>query len=95
MAISTHQVVIDTNVMVAALRSSQSASHRLLAQLGGSRWRPNLTVALVLEYEAVLKRHCRDSGLTEEDIDDALDAICSEAGLHRIYFLETAGVGSR
>ena len=87
MAVSTYQVVIDTNVLVAAMRSIRGASHRLLGQLGGGRWRPNLTVALVLEYEAVLKRHCGDFGLTERDIDDALDAICSEAGLHRLYFL--------
>jgi predicted nucleic acid-binding protein len=41
----------------------------------------------VLEYEAVLKRNCREFGLTESDIDDAVDAICSQAGLHRLYFL--------
>lgn len=87
MAVSTYQVVIDTNVLVAAMRSSRGASHRLLGQIGDTRWRPNLTVALVLEYEAVLKRHCRDFGLTEQDVDDALDAVCSVAGLHRLYFL--------
>ncbi|HEX4322973.1 MAG TPA: putative toxin-antitoxin system toxin component, PIN family [Acidobacteriaceae bacterium] len=82
-----YQVVIDTNVLVAALRSRLGASYRLIDQLGDSRWRPNLTVAVVLEYEAVLKRDCREFGLTEQDIDDAVDAICSLAGLHRMYFL--------
>ena len=46
-----------------------------------------LTVAVVLEYEAVLKRECPAFGLTEGDIDDVLDAICAQAGLHRQYFL--------
>src|SRR5450432_245287 len=82
-----YQVVLDTNVLVAAMRSSRGASHRLLSLLGDGRWRPNLTVAVVLEYEAVLKRNCRDFGLTESDIDDTVDAICSQAGLHRLYFL--------
>jgi predicted nucleic acid-binding protein len=41
----------------------------------------------VLEYEAVLKRTCPVLGLTEGDIDDVIDAICSQAGLHRQYFL--------
>ena len=82
-----YQVVIDTNILVAAVRSKNGASHRLLSLLGDGRWRPNLTVAIALEYEAVLKRDCQRFGLTESDIDDLLDGICSEAGLHRLYFL--------
>jgi hypothetical protein len=45
-----------------------------------------VTVAVVLEYEAVLKRDCGHFVFTEEDIDDVVDAICSQAGLHRLYF---------
>jgi predicted nucleic acid-binding protein len=82
-----YQVVIDTNVLVAAMRSRDGASYRLPSGLGDLRWRPNLTVAMALEYEAVLKRNCRDFGLSEADIDDALDAVVSRAGLHRQYFL--------
>jgi len=82
-----YQIVLDTNVLVSALRSKNGASHRLLSLLGDDRWRPNLTVAVVLEYEAVLKRECADFGLTEQDIDEVLDAICSQSGLHRVYFL--------
>jgi predicted nucleic acid-binding protein len=82
-----YQVVLDTNVLVAAMRSRQGASFRLLSLLGDSRWRPNLTVAVALEYEAGLKRNCRDFGLTEADIDDALDALVGQAGQHRLYFL--------
>jgi putative PIN family toxin of toxin-antitoxin system len=82
-----YQVVLDTNVLVAALRSKSGASHRVLELLGDSHWRPNVTVAVVLEYEAVLKRDCREFGLTDEDVEDVVDAICSQAGLHRLYFL--------
>ena len=82
-----YQVVLDTNVLVAALRSKHGASYRLLHSLGDGRWRPNVTVAVVLEYEAVLKRSCGEVNLTEPDIDDLLDAICSQAGLNRLYFL--------
>jgi putative PIN family toxin of toxin-antitoxin system len=82
-----YQVVLDTNVLVAALRSKLGASHRLMKLLGDAQWRPNVTVAVVLEYESVLKRDCREFGLTEEDVDDVVDAICSQAGLHRLYFL--------
>ena len=47
-----YQIVLDTNVLVAAMRSKQGASYRLLSLLGDGRWRPNVTVAVVLEYEA-------------------------------------------
>jgi putative PIN family toxin of toxin-antitoxin system len=82
-----YQVVLDTNVLVAALRSKLGASHHLLQLVGDARWRPNVTVPVVLEYESVLKRDCRAFGLTEQDVDDAVDALCSQAGLHRLYFL--------
>ena len=82
-----YQVVLDTNVLVAALRSKRGASHLLLRRIGSENWRPNLTVALALEYEAVLKRERQSFGLTEDDIDAVLDGICSQAGLHRQYFL--------
>ena len=81
------QIVIDTNVLVAAMRSNRGASYRLLDQLGSDTWRANVTVALVLEYEYVLKRDCHEFGFTESEIDDVVDAICSVAGLHRQYFL--------
>jgi predicted nucleic acid-binding protein len=55
--------------------------------VGDARWRPNVTVPVVLEYESVLKRDCHAFGLTEHDIDDVVDALCSQAGLHRLYFL--------
>ena len=82
-----YQVVLDTNVLVAAMRSRLGASYRLLSRLGEDRWRPNVTVAVALEYEAVPKRNCGEFGLTEGDIDDALDAIFSRSGLHSQYFL--------
>ncbi|MGB8260836.1 MAG: PIN domain-containing protein [Terracidiphilus sp.] len=81
-----YQIVLDTNVLVAALRSKLGASYRLLQSLGSEAWRPNLTVAVALEYEAILKRERPAFNLTEADIDDFLDGICSQAGLHRQYF---------
>ena len=81
-----YQVVLDTNVLVAALRSKLGAFHHLLQLIGDARWRPNVTVPVVLEYESVLKRDCRAFGLTEHDVDDVVQALCSQAGLHRFIF---------
>ncbi len=65
-----YQVVIDTNMLVAALLSNRGASHRLLMLVGDLRWRIDLSVPLVLEYERTLKRVCMGRGLTGGEIDD-------------------------
>ena len=50
------RVVIDTNVLVAALRSRRGASFRLLQELQKGRFGFALSVPLLFEYEDVLKR---------------------------------------
>ncbi len=82
-----YQVVIDTNVLIAALRSQRGASFLLLSLIGDRRWQMNLSVPLFLEYEDVAKRP--DSGLTlsTEQVDDVLNFICAEANLREIFYL--------
>jgi putative PIN family toxin of toxin-antitoxin system len=86
-----YQVVIDTNVIVAALRSSRGASHRLLRLVGDARWRINLSVPLVLEYEQTLKRVCADT-LDQRDIEEVLCFLCASADLRPIFFLWRPGL---
>jgi hypothetical protein len=81
------QVVIDTNVLVAALLSNLGASHRLVRLVGDHRWRINLSVPLVLEYEQTLKRVCAGGPLGGGDIDDVLRFLCANANLRLIFFL--------
>jgi len=85
---SSCDVVLDTNVLIAGLRSRTGASFRLLALLGR---RPeiqiHLSVPLVLEYESVAKRQAKELGLSEQDIEDVLDFLCSIAVRHEIFFL--------
>jgi len=82
-----YQVVIDTNVLVASLLSNRGASHRLLRLVGDGRWRMNLSVPLVLEYEQTLKRVCARGALSGGDIDDVLQFLCANANLRPIFFL--------
>ena len=84
------QVVLDTNVLVAGLRSRRGASFRLLSQIGVSeRFEINLSVPLVLEYEDVLKRktHAERLHLGPEDVDDVLDFLCAVGNRWQIFFL--------
>ena len=80
-------VVLDTNVLIAALRSSQGASYRLLSLIGTGAFELSVSVPLVFEYEDVAKRHAAAVGLTAAEVDDVLDYLCSVAQHHRIYFL--------
>lgn len=80
------EVVIDTNILAAAFRSSLGASFRLLQTLEQRQWRPVISPALALEYESVLKRDLHDPGLTTTDIDDFLEYFFSRARLVQIYF---------
>jgi predicted nucleic acid-binding protein len=80
------EVVVDTNVLVAAFRSSLGASYRLLQTVEQRRWRPVISPALALEYESVLKRGVEELGLTLVDIDDFTEYLCSRARLVQIYF---------
>ena len=81
------RVILDTNVLVAGLRSSRGASYRLLKLLGRGKFEVCISVPLVLEYESAAKRISRSVGLRHSDIDDILDYICVVAEHRRIHFL--------
>lgn len=80
-------MVLDTNVLVAALRSRRGAYHRLLKLVGDPRWRTNLSVPLLLEYEDVLKQPDVGHPLSPEQVDDVLDFLCASASLREIFYL--------
>src|SRR3990170_5167393 len=82
-----YQVVIDTNVWIAALRSKRGASHKLLSLIGSGKYEANISVPLVPEYEDTAKRLVGEIALTERDIDDILDYVCAVANHRRIYYL--------
>jgi putative PIN family toxin of toxin-antitoxin system len=81
------QVVLDTNVLISAQRSQRGASAKLLSLLGSGQFAVHLSVALALEYEAVLMRYRLELGLTQEDVTDLVDAICALSTPHEIYYL--------
>jgi len=82
-----YQIVIDTNVLIAALRSRKGASHRLLLLVNSGKFEISVSVPLVLEYEDVAKRLVKDIPLTEQDIDDILDYLCAVANRRKVFYL--------
>jgi putative PIN family toxin of toxin-antitoxin system len=82
------QVVVDTNVFVAALRSQYGASHKLFMLLGSDKFEINLSVPLTLEYETAGKRLVgKKSALRFSDIDEILDYVSSVANRKKVYYL--------
>ena len=79
-------IVIDTNVVIAALRSRTGASFKLLSLVGTNRFEIHDSVSLILEYEAVIRRHRTEVGLSEDDVFIFIDSLCSMARHHKIYF---------
>lgn len=77
------EIVLDTNVLVAALRSKRGASYELVRSIGQADWRLNVSVALALEYEDVLKRKDIVRGMTATEIDDFLDYVIRTSNLVR------------
>ncbi len=75
----TMRLVLDTDVMVAAVRSPTGASAALLEAALDRKITLVANVALVLEYEAVCARaeHLAAAGLTMKQLGDFLDAVAA------------------
>ena len=71
------RLVLDTDVLVAALRSDHGASRQLLIGALDREIEVLVSVPLMVEYEAVLTRreHLDASGLTSEQVNEILDAL--------------------
>lgn len=80
-------IIIDTNVLVSAVRSRRGASFRLLSLLRAQVYRLALSVPLMLEYEDVLLRHPDNLPLNPEQINAILDQIAETADKYDRYFL--------
>jgi predicted nucleic acid-binding protein len=80
-------VVLDTNVLVAGARSRDGASFQLLSRIGTGAFDLAVSVPLVLEYEGALKRDPSATGLSDGEVQDFIDYICSVAIRQEIFYL--------
>jgi putative PIN family toxin of toxin-antitoxin system len=80
--------VLDTDVIVASLRSDRGASRQLLLAALHMDFELLLSVPLILEYEAVLTRaeHLVACGLTRAEVGRVLDDLTSIATPVRLAF---------
>jgi len=80
------KIVIDTNVLVSALRSRRGASFKLVSVLPSDEFSIAISVFLVLEYEDALKR-LESSAITSQDIGNFVDFLCKIGHHQEIFFL--------
>jgi putative PIN family toxin of toxin-antitoxin system len=82
------RVVLDTDIIVAALRSASGGSNAVLREVAHGRLTPLVTPALFLEYEGVLKRPEQRlaHGLGLSEIDRFLAALASACTAVEVNF---------
>lgn len=73
------RLVLDTAVMIAAIRSNRGASNGILTACFQERVGILVSVPLMMEYEAVMSRpeHLKASGLTQADVGALLDELAT------------------
>ena len=80
-------VVLDTNVLVAAIRSRNGASFKLLSLVGTDSFELVVSVPLVFEYEYAMLKTAGLCALDASVVHDILDFVCASAKHQDIFFL--------
>lgn len=85
--VDARKIVLDTNVWVAAFRSKQGASSKLISLIRTGRFQMYTSVPLVLEYEEVFLKHQKEMNLDLASINKLLDLICALSEHQQIFYL--------
>lgn len=80
-------IVIDTNVVIAAMLSRRGKASQLLRLIDSKHFQVHVSIPLVLEYEYVALELMDKTAYTEVAIADLLDYICEISKQHKIYYL--------
>ena len=83
------RLVIDTDVLVAGLRSNSGASRQILLRALDREFTMLVSVPLMLEYEAVATRpeQLEQTGISAEDANTVLDAFATVIEPGKLRFL--------
>lgn len=79
--------MIDTNVLIAALRSSSGASHQIILAADRGDFQMALSVPLLAEYEDVSSRTNTGITIPASAVDAIIRRIAQIAHRQQIYFL--------
>jgi putative PIN family toxin of toxin-antitoxin system len=79
------KLVIDTNVIVSALKSKKGTSHALFRLIGKGKFECKISVPLILEYEKVLFDRSLEIPFTKEEIEKILNFVCTNSTLQKTF----------
>lgn len=71
------RAVLDTNILLSALRSRNGASHEILSRLVNREFELIIGNTVLAEYDEVLKRECPTFGIPVATVDRVLNALCA------------------
>lgn len=75
-------IILDTNVIVAGLRSALETSHRLLTLIGSEQIQLHVSTPLIAVYDEILQRE-----LPHVAFQEVVNYICQVAIKHKIFYL--------
>lgn len=78
--------ILDTCVLISALRSRTGASFQILRAIREGRIRIALSVAVAVEYESVARRPGLVPALTNDEIEAVVDALCLLSHQQKIFY---------
>jgi len=81
------RIILDTNILVSALRSRRGASFALISKVPRREFQISLSVPLYIEYQDVLMRQGKVPGLTNEEIMKFLRYLCQVGHHQDIFYL--------
>ncbi|NNE36562.1 MAG: putative toxin-antitoxin system toxin component, PIN family [Rhodothermales bacterium] len=81
------RVVLDTNVLVSAIRSNRGASFRVLTAVDRGKFEISLSVPLVLEYEYAMIKAGKEVKVSKRTVTDIIDYLCHIGRHVDIFYL--------
>lgn len=81
------RIVLDTNVLVAGLRSRRGASNKLLNLIARGFFATVVSGPLVFEYEEVTRRHIDPIPYSADEVKEIIDFICAHSEARPVYYL--------
>ena len=79
--------IIDTNVLLSGLKSQKGQSYKLLQKLLNDEFEIAISVPLILEYEAILKKKLDRNIFSDQDIDSVINYLCKIGKQVKIFYL--------
>ena len=81
------RIILDTNVLISALRSNRGRSFQIVREIGTGRFETVLSGSVFLEYQEVSHRLREATHRSVAEIENILNFICHASTPHKVHFL--------